>query len=392
MNYVNFNKKEFCFKKINGSYFKRFDKSEMQNSMFNNHSIFKIHNSINNMNYFNKKNYDRNSKELLLNYKKLKKENIKYLSMIKSSNSANNFKFLRLKNIRNINPILSSRKGSQEENDKSKISNNICNNDSIPTILKIQKLIENLKGKNLNTKECYINENNEDYIFPELIKKSRPSTKKIKKLKEAKMNNINIMSSIKDKNKRDNNSKIKLNLIQQKENIRNNINDEKNIEVIKNKKISQICFKMKRNENIKKLRKQKITVDKVKNIIKENLIIDNNGNNEKIVNIRLKINSNKINNINNEAIIFKTKKESAKFLLSNFNNYKFDFMAIKKNFQKLEKNINRNDMFFNKNKTMFKNPLNDKKYNDEDKNKSEKKSSKYYLPSSGFGLLNKNNE
>ena len=74
MNYVNFNKKEFCFKKINGSYFKRFDKSEMQNSMFNNHSIFKIHNSINNMNYFNKKIMIEIAKNFYLIIKILKKK------------------------------------------------------------------------------------------------------------------------------------------------------------------------------------------------------------------------------------------------------------------------------------------------------------------------------
>ena len=394
MNYANFNKKTFSFKKLSRRYIKRFDKSEIQDSLPNNHNIFNIHNNINNIKSYNKKNYGRNIKELLLNYKNIQQENTKYLSRIRNSNSTNNYKFLSVKYIRNINPILSSRNGTQEENEKSKNTNNNNNNDSIPTILKIQKLIENLKEKKSNSKECFINDNsnNGNYIFPELIKKSRPSIKNIKKSKEAEMNNINIMFSIKDKIKRDNNNKIKLNNIQQKENIRNNINDENNIEDIKNNKISQICFKMKRKMNIKKLRKQKITIDKVKNIIKENLIIDNNGNNEKIVNIRLKINSNKKSNINNETIIIKTKKESAKFLLSNFNNYKFDFLVLKKNFQKLEKNINKNDILFNKNKTMFRNPLNEKKYNEEDKNKSEKKSSKYYLPSFGFGLLSKNNE
>ncbi len=55
-------------------------------------------------------------------------------------------------------------------------------------------------------------------------------------------------------------------------------------------------------------------------------------------------------------------------------------------------------MLFNKNKTMFRNPLNDRRYleeNEEDEYEIEneqddtKNYSKYYLPSSGFGLLNR---
>ena len=397
MNYINSNKKSIYFKKLSRRYINKFDNSEIQDSLKNNHSVFNIYNSINNNNSHIKNYYDRNYKELFLNYKNIKQDNIKFLSLSRNSNSTNNIKLLEEKNLRKINSNFFSKNEVQYENDKSNNINNINSNVSIPTILKIQQLIESLKGKNSNNIDCHINYNkiNEKYKFPELIKKSRPLIKDIKNFQKTDMNNINIMLSKKDKINIVNNSKIKLKHIQPKENNINNINDENNKEDSKNNRISQIYIKMKKKKTVGKMRKQKITVDKVKNIIKDSLIIDNNGNNEKIVNIRLKMNSTLKSNINNNIIIIKTKKENAKLLLSNFSNYKFDLMALKKNYHHFE-NINyKNDMLFNKNKTMFKNPLNDKKYNEEDKNeyqKDAKNNLKYYLPSSGFGLLNKFNE
>ena len=397
MNYINLNKKSICFKKLKRRYINKFDKSEIYDSLKNNHSAFNIHNSINNINSHIKNFYDRNNKELLLNYKNIKKDNIKYLSMRRNSNSINNIKLINKKNIRNINLKFFSRNEAQEENEQSNNKNNAINNGSIPTILKIQKLIECLKGKNSNNIDYHINyyNNNENYKFPELIKKSMPSITNIKKSQETNKDNTNIMISTRDKIIKVNNNKIILKHIQPKENIINNINDVNYKDDNKKNKISQICFKMKKRKSIRKMRKPKITLDKIKNIIKENLIIDNNGNKEKIVNIRLKMNSNQKNNTYNNTIIMKTKKESAKLLLSNFITYKFDFITLKKNYHNFENNIYKNDMLFNKNKTMFKNPSNEKNYNKENKNecqKEDKNNLKYYLPSSGFGLLEKQNE
>ena len=68
-------------------------------------------------------------------------------------------------------------------------------------------------------------------------------------------------------------------------------------------------------------------------------------------------------------------------------------MVLKQTFHNLENERTRKEKFFNKNQTMFKNPLNDKKLkeeNEEDENDGEDDSkgfSKYFLPSSGFGLL-----
>ena len=398
MNYINSNKKSISFKKIRRRYINKFEKSEMKDSLKNNLSVFNIHNSINNIKSHIKNLYDRDSKDLLLNYKNIKKCNIKCLSMRRNSNSTNNIKLLDEKSLRNIRPNFFSRNKKQEEKEDNN-KDSINKNGSIPTILKIQKLIESLKGKNTNSVDCHINysNNKENYKFPELIKKSMPSLKNFQKSQQKDMNNISIMFSIKDKiSNRINKSKIKLKQIQSKENkINNNINGANNIEDNTNNKISQISFKIKKKKSVRKIRKPKITLDKVKNIIKENLIIDNNGNNEKIVNIRLKMKSNQKSNINHETIIIKTKKENTKLLLSNFSNYKFDLMTLKKNYHHFEDNINKKDILFNKNKTMFKNPLNDKKYNEEDKNECQEDSKnnlKYYLPSSGFGLLNKLNE
>ena len=46
MNYINLNKKSICFKKLKRRYINKFDKSEVYDSLKNNHSAFNIHNSI----------------------------------------------------------------------------------------------------------------------------------------------------------------------------------------------------------------------------------------------------------------------------------------------------------------------------------------------------------
>jgi hypothetical protein len=72
-------------------------------------------------------------------------------------------------------------------------------------------------------------------------------------------------------------------------------------------------------------------------------------------------------------------------------------MGLKNTFHHIEKERTKKESLVNKNQTMFKNPLNDKNYgkeNQEDDDEIEndpKRYSKYYLPSSGFGLLSRHN-
>ena len=103
------------------------------------------------------------------------------------------------------------------------------------------------------------------------------------------------------------------------------------------------------------------------------------------------------NKINNNTIFMNTKKESVKFCMSNYNNYEGNLMNLKNTFHHFEKERNKKDLLVNKNQTMLKNPLNDKKYKEENQEELDelendpKRYSKYYLPSSGFGLLSRHN-
>ena len=211
------------------------------------------------------------------------------------------------------------------------------------------------------------------------------------------------MFSNKDLISRVNNTKIKLKNIQ---NNKNNKNNER-INTNDNKEENQINIINIKKKEISKVKLPKVSIDKVKNIIKNNFIIDNNGNKEKIVNIRLKLNPQQTRNYfiannqaNNNTIFMKSKKESVMFCISNYNNYKADLMGLKNTFHYIEKERTKKEMLVNKNQTMFKNPLNDKKYkeeneeneNDEDEMENDpKRYSKYYLPLSGFGLLSRHN-
>ena len=145
-----------------------------------------------------------------------------------------------------------------------------------------------------------------------------------------------------------------------------------------------------------KPRKPKVSIDQIENIIKKDLIINNNGSYEKIVNIRLKSdNPRKYFNAsvyqNNSLAQMKNQKESANFCLSNYNNFKNNLMILKQTFHNFENERTRKEKFFNKNQTMFGNPLNEKKLKEEEEDESDeenpKRFSKYFLPSSGFGLL-----
>ena len=143
-------------------------------------------------------------------------------------------------------------------------------------------------------------------------------------------------------------------------------------------------------------RKPKVSLDQIKNIIKNDLIINNNGSYEKIVNIRLKSdNTRKYFNASayqeNSYSQMKSQKESANFCLSNYNSFKNNLMILKQTFHNFENERTRKEKFFNKNQTMFGNPMNEKKFKEENEDESDednqKRFSKYFLPSSGFGLL-----
>ena len=71
------------------------------------------------------------------------------------------------------------------------------------------------------------------------------------------------------------------------------------------------------------------------------MIIDNNGFNEKIVNIRLKSNNNQyyINTPvyqNNSLSLMKSQKDSVNFCISNYNNFKSNLMTLKQTFHNIE--------------------------------------------------------
>lgn len=436
MNYI-FNKDPRYSKLSNNRYNIKLDKSEGLENNDNNYHKLNIYNSQNNIiksnNIYNSnfflQNKIKNNKDFLQNHNYFKNESVKRYQNNRQSNSIdNNFKLLYITNFKNGPNNTLLRKKPKEDKDDNKNIFKDNSKESIPTIIQIKKLIENLKIKNFNYqyKNSNSNNNSKDYHYqnynkennklPDLIKRTRPThinninsnKSSSKNLPKSFIKNINIISTKNDKiNKSNNYSKIKLKQLYYKDNdndkelIYKNNNNSVKVEENSNDSIE------KKIKNIPKRRKSKIVTNKVRNIIRENLIIDNNGNNEKIVNIRLKLNPRDsknffdiCNNTNNNTIFMKTKKDSVNFCMSNYNNYKFDLMSLKKTFHHFENKRNKNEMLFNKNKTMFRNPLNDRKYleeNEEDEYEIEneqddtKNYSKYYLPSSGFGLLNRQN-
>ena len=440
MNYIH-NKNSRFNRRINDRYFLKLDKSEGQ------HNINKYYNNLNNQNNIIKsydiynnnyyaKNKIINGKDIMQNYNinnynNLKKDNTKkFLGIHNSRSIDNNFKYLYVTNFKNLNNLqkkafsVKKQNNEKEENKNNEDTTNI-NNDSIPTIVKIQKLIESLQSKRSNNniikdnKDNKENKENKEYKeykdykeykendkLPSLIniKKHYIDEKSLPlvKTQKAGINNINLFSN-KDLISRVNNTKIKL------KNIQNNKNNKNNERINTNdiKEENQINIINIKKKEISKVKLPKVSIDKVKNIIKNNFIIDNNGNKEKIVNIRLKLNPQQTRNYfiannqaNNNTIFMKSKKESVMFCISNYNNYKADLMGLKNTFHYIEKERTKKEMLVNKNQTMFKNPLNDKKYkeeneeneNDEDEMENDpKRYSKYYLPLSGFGLLSRHN-
>ena len=418
---VYLNKEFLKFRKINNRYLKFNDKSEKQmniNDNFNNFTKPNVTkpNYIYNSNFFSNNKIGKNS---FKNYNNIKKDgNLKLNPIVNSQKIDNNLK-LCITNFKNVNTngVISSQKNININKDKEENKlNNIFvkKNDSIPTIAKIQKLIEALQSRHtiennsINNKNKYSFDNknnnsiknidNYNYIkkdekLPSLINGIKTS------FKHPQNNSVKeqILFPINDTVNRVNHTKIKL----------KNLNHDPHLTIknyLKNKEeksnnIKSIQIKAK-NLPQPKPRKPKVSLNQVKNILKDDLIINNNGCYEKIVNIRLKtdnINSRNYFNEsayqNNSLSLMKTKKDSVNFCLSNYSNYQNNLMVLKQTFHNLENERTRKEKFFNKNQTMFKNPLNDKKLkeeNEEDENDGEDDSkgfSKYFLPSSGFGLL-----
>ena len=442
MNYV-FNKNSRFFRRPNDRYLIKLDKSEAQKNINNKNNNNNIQSTnIYNSNYFALNRIINTKGSLQMqnynNYNYLKKESSKKYPSVRPSHSIeNNLKYYNVTNFKNIpqKASFSYKKPINYLNDKEKEDNKISdnnNNDGIPTIVKIQKLIECLQNKNPKNTNNLIIENlenkekkeikeikeikdirdirdireRENNILPNLINMQKPSfdefNPQINKRQKAPINNINLFCQ-KDLISRVNNTKIKLKEISNNKlhkNINKNKNDKENNNNI-------IIVDIKKKNKVPKIRLPKISLDRVKNIIKKNLIVDNNGNREKVVNIRLKLNPqqtrnyfNMNNKINNNTIFMDTKKESVKFCISNYNNFKSDLMGLKKTFHHLENQRTKKDSLVNKNQTMHKNPLNDQKfkkenpedddYDDENIN-DPRRYSKYFLPSSGFGLLTRHN-
>ena len=418
---VYLNKEFLKFRKINNRYLKFNDKSEKQmniNDNFNNFTKPNVTkpNYIYNSNFFSNNKIGKNS---FKNYNNIKKDGSLKLNPILNSQKIDNNLKLCITNFKNVNAngVISSQKNININKDKEENKlNNIFvkKNDSIPTIAKIQKLIEALQSRHtiennsINNKNKYSFDNknnnsiknidNYNYIkkdekLPSLINGIKTS------FKHPQNNSVKeqILFPINDTVNRVNHTKIKL----------KNLNHDPHLTIknyLKNKEeksnnIKSIQIKAK-NLPQPKPRKPKVSLNQVKNILKDDLIINNNGCDEKIVNIRLKtdnINSRNYFNEsayqNNSLSLMKTKKDSVNFCLSNYSNYQNNLMILKQTFHNLENERTRKEKFFNKNQTMFKNPLNDKKLkeeNEEDENDGEDDSkgfSKYFLPSSGFGLL-----
>ena len=418
---VYLNKEFLKFRKINNRYLKFNDKSEKQmniNDNFNNFTKPNVTkpNYIYNSNFFSNNKIGKNS---FKNYNNIKKDGSLKLNPILNSQKIDNNLKLCITNFKNVNAngVISSQKNININKDKEENKlNNIFvkKNDSIPTIAKIQKLIEALQSrhtiennsKNNKNKYSFDNKNNnsiknidnynyikKDEKLPSLINGIKTS------FKHPQNNSVKeqILFPINDTVNRVNHTKIKL----------KNLNHDPHLTIknyLKNKEeksnnIKSIQIKAK-NLPQPKPRKPKVSLNQVKNILQDDLIINNNGCYEKIVNIRLKtdnINSRNYFNEsayqNNSLSLMKTKKDSVNFCLSNYSNYQNNLMVLKQTFHNLENERTRKEKFFNKNQTMFKNPLNDKKLkeeNEEDENDGEDDSkgfSKYFLPSSGFGLL-----
>ena len=419
------NKEYLKLKKINNRYFKFTDKSEKQTNItdninkFNKQSLVKS-NNIYNSNFFSvnkignfKDNY-KNNNNIMKKDSSLKLNPILISHKLDNTNKTNktndNLKLYYLTNFKNSNPnLIRNKLDIKEVKEENKINDNLFKeNDSIPTINKIQKLIEALQSKHsidndsINKKNKISFDNNNTKIIKNsennsINKKSDKLPSLIKDMKfnfKYQKNEINEQNifPVKDMVNRVNHIKIKLKNLNHESLLSNKSQNKSKEENTKN-------IKIKAKDLPPNPRKPKVSMNQIKNMIQENSMINNNGCYEKIVNIRLKSDnkgSKKIFNLsvyqNKSLAQMKNKKESVNFCLSNYNNYRNNLMVLKQTFHNFENERTRKEKFFNKNQTMFKNPLNEKKYKEENEEyeseeEDSKRFSKYFLPSSGFGLL-----
>ena len=417
---VYFNKDFLKFKKINNRYLKFNDHPDKQIGISDNFNIFNKSNlikanNIYNSNYFLVNNKLGNINDITKNKNIIKKDNSLRLNPLLLKNKKekeNNNLQLYISNFKNnkSNPKIAM-KGREinEEKEENKYNNDSHNifktNDSVPTIVKIQKLIESLQSKHSASTENNDNnikiKNEEKYDINNIKKKNEKLPSLISDIKanfKPQKNDVNeqFLFPMKDINKsKVNHTKIKLKNINHDSHLLNkhtNKTREENI-TSHNIKIQAKDLPLPKKEIP---RKPKVSINQIKNIIKKGLIINNNGSYEKIVNIRLKSdNAKKYFNASayqsNSLSQMKSQKESADFCLSNYNNYKNNLMILKQTFHNFENERTKKEKFFNKNQTMFGNPLNEKKLKEEEEDESneenQKRFSKYFLPSSGFGLL-----
>ena len=416
---VYLNKDFLKFKKINNRYLKFNDKPEKQTGISDNFNIFNKSNLTKSNNIYNSNFFSVNKignfNDIIKSRNNIKKENSLRLNpiLIKNKNEkakenlnlhATNFKNAKS----NSKIIIKGREilNAEKEENKYNIDNNIDNNifktnDSTPTILKIQKLIEALQTKHTtDNSNNNINFKNDEKYYNNISNKKKndklPSLiNDIKANFKPEKNEINdqLLLPVKDIiNTRTNHTKIKLKTINPDTHL-----IIKSINKSRDEKNNVHNIKIKAKDLPKEIpRKPKVSLDQIKNIIKNDLIINNNGSYEKIVNIRLKSdNARKYFNASayqeNSYAQMKSQKESANFCLSNYNSFKNNLMILKQTFHNFENERTRKEKFFNKNQTMFGNPLNEKKFKEENEDESDednqKRFSKYFLPSSGFGLL-----
>ena len=426
------NKDFLQLRKINNRYLKFIEKSENQGSIrensynFNKSKLIKS-NDVYKSNYFsvNKMGIFKNN---INNYNNIKKENNYKLNSLKSSainNNSNNINLnLHITNFKNSNSkLLQRKKDFNEKKEENKLNNNniLINkkNDEVPTIMKIQKLIEILQNKNtidnniigIKNRKVFedinnnIVKNSEKNILVNKKTDKLPSLVNDKKFnfREEKNEKNEIFEQklfpVKDMINRVNNTKIKLKNLNNKSHLNIKHQNKNKEEITHNIKIKA----KDKDLPLEKPRKLKVTINQVKNVIKNDLIINNNGSYEKIVNIRLKLDNKNQRNYFNDSIYqinsipqMKSKKDSVNFCLSNYNNYQNNLMILKNTFHELESDRTKKEKFFNKNQTMFKNPLNEKKLKEENEDfesdgEDTNRFSKYFLPSSGFGLLQRHN-
>ena len=247
--------------------------------------------------------------------------------------------------------------------------------------------------------------------FDKILNKDFNSLKKYNQEKKIQKEKMAIISkNINEIKKNKLREKFNFNKYNNTKNFKNffkdDINDEKEEEknLVKKKESNLLLEIENKNQPIKlksnlklsilsknniKTNNKKVIINKIKNINKNNKIYKNL--NEKIISIRIKLNPVKNNNFNlnnSNNYFYNTEKNSFKFLLNNFNS---NFLTLRKSLDI----FNRQEIN-NKNSIKGKNPLlkshtmlNNRNFINDINENENGYVSKYFLPSSGFGLFSK---